>query len=85
MILPSSTEAQITNLHHSHAAKETLFNEYDRTNKALLQKLIITIDKMFVCSLQHKCIGYVNISTQQILDHLYATYTNISPYDLQDF
>ena len=54
VILPSSTEAQITNLHHSHAAKETLFNEYDRTDKSLLQHLIRTIEKMFVRSLQHK-------------------------------
>ena len=39
---------------------------------------------MFVRSLQHKYIGYVNTTTREMLNHLYSTYANISPSDLQD-
>ena len=63
MIPPGSTTAQITNLRYTHAAEETHFNEYDRTDKELLQQLIGTIDEMFVRSLRHKYIGYSNIHT----------------------
>ena len=38
---------------------------------------------MYVRSLCHRYAGYGQTSTQQLLAHLYATYANISPTDLQ--
>jgi hypothetical protein len=39
---------------------------------------------MFIRCLQTKYLGYLNVSTRQILDHLYAQYAHISASDLQD-
>ena len=39
---------------------------------------------MYVRSLRHRYAGYGQTSTHQLLAHLYATYSNISPADLQD-
>ena len=38
---------------------------------------------MFICSLQHKYVGYGLTTTHSILNHLYATYANISSVDLR--
>ena len=37
---------------------------------------------MFIQSLRHKYVGYGLTTTRTILDHLYATYANISSMDL---
>ena len=37
---------------------------------------------MFVRSLRNKHIGYANVTTLQILTHLYTTYAKINPSDL---
>ena len=39
---------------------------------------------MFVHSLRKKYIGYGNTTTREILNHLYSTFANISPSDLQE-
>ena len=39
---------------------------------------------MFIHSLRHKYAGYGLTNTRAILDHLYATYANISSADLQE-
>ena len=80
----NSTGAQITELCYAFDTAAALFNEYDRTDKALRQTLLTTVDKMFIRSLQHKYVGYGLTTTRTILDHLYTTYANISSADLQE-
>ena len=75
---------QLTVLRYAFDTASALFNEYDCTGKALRQILLSTVDKMFICSLRHKYFGYGLTSTRTILDHLYATYANISSADLQE-
>ena len=38
---------------------------------------------MYVRYLRHSYVGYGQTTTHQLLDHLYATYTNISSADMQ--
>ena len=42
------------------------------------------VDEMFVRSLQTKYAGYLNLSTCDILNHLYSGYARISASDLQN-
>ena len=79
----NSTGSQITKLRYSFDTSAALFNEYDRTDKALRKILLTTIDEMFIQYLRHKYVGYGLTSTCTILDHLYTTYANISSADLQ--
>ena len=82
-IVPSnSTGAQITKLLYAFDTASALFNEYNRTNKAIRKILLSTVDKMFICSLKHNYVLYGLTTTRTILDHLYTTYTKISSADL---
>ena len=83
--IPSiASDTQITNLWYAHDVATAVFNEYDRTNKALHQMLIATVNKMFIRSLHHRYVGYSTTTTLTILYHLYVTYAEISSADLQD-
>ena len=84
-IIPTnSTGSQIAELCYAFDTASALFNEYNRTNKALRQILLSTVDEMFIRSLRHSYVGYGLTTTCAILDHLYATYANISSADLQE-
>jgi hypothetical protein len=83
IILPShSTGPQINDLNRQHDATAALFSEYDATNKALKQQIDGAVDAMFLQTLRSKYVGYQNSTTQDILDHLYSIYANISASDL---
>ena len=83
-VIPAGSAApQITDLRYSFTIAEKLFTEYDSTDKYLRQQLLLPFDKKCVRSLQHKYIGYGNTTTREMLDHLYSTYANISPSELQ--
>ena len=43
----NSTGAQITELRYAFDTASALFNEYDRTDKALRQSIFSTVDEMF--------------------------------------
>ena len=79
-----STATQISELHYAHTISKTVFHEYDRTDKAFRQQLLSAIDEHYVRALRNKYIGYGNLSTRAILDHLYSTYANILASDLQE-
>ena len=78
-----STGPQIADISYAYHAATTFFNEYYRTGKALRQLMLASVEEMYVRSLRHRYAGYGQTSTHQLLDHLYATYVNISPADLQ--
>ena len=84
IISANSTGAQITELCYAFDTASALFNEYDRTDKALQQILLSTVDEIFIPSLQHKYVEYKLTTTRVILEHLYTTYANISSMDLQE-
>ena len=78
-----STGPQISDILYTYHAATTLFNEYYCTEKALRQLLLASVKEMYVRSLCHWYAGYGQTSTQKLLDHLYATYANILPANLQ--
>ena len=75
---------QITNLRCAYDVATAVFNNYDRTKKALRKMLIAAVDEMFTRYLHHCYVGYNTTTTRTILDHLYEKYTNISSAYLQD-
>ena len=79
-----STGAQITELCYAFDTTAALFNKYDRTDKALCQILLTTVNEMFMRYLQHKYVGYGLTYNHTILDHINTTYANISSADLQE-
>ena len=45
--------------------------------------MLVSTDELYVQSLRHKYIGYGKTTTRALLEHLYATYANISASALQ--
>ena len=83
-IIPDgATCPQINDLWYTFQAATALFNKCDRTDKALSQLILSAVEEMYVCSLRHRYARYGQTTTRQLLDHLYATYANILPADLQ--
>ena len=84
-IIPDgSTGPQIADIRFAFADATSVFKDYDLADKALKQLLLGAVDDMFVRSLQTKYIGYLNVTTREILDHLYSQYARISAADLQE-
>ena len=83
-ILTGATGAAITDLQYHHAEATKIFTEYKNTDKDLRQLLLASTDELYVRSLRHKYIGYGKTTTRALLDHLYATYANISAWALRD-
>ena len=84
-IVPAgSTGAQITILTDTHAREAKLFHEYNNTDKALKQLLLGAVDDMFTRALKNRYIGYANVTTKELLAHLFTTYGRISGSDLRN-
>ena len=67
----------------AHATATRLFQQYDATDRALKQQLLGAVDDMFVSALSDPHVGYANVTTLQLLTHLYATYALITDGDLE--
>ena len=79
-----ATGATISKLRYHHTVATKIFTEYKSTDKSLCQILLPYTDELYVRSMRHKYIGYGNITTHALLNHLYYTYTNIYASALQD-
>jgi hypothetical protein len=78
-----ATAAQITAGIRQHATELMLFREYLATDKALKQQVISTVNAMYLRALSHRITGFANVTTRQLLDHLYTNYGRLNPADLQ--
>jgi len=81
---PVATQHQIRAVDVAHTTATRLFQQYDATDRALKQQLLGAVDNMFVSALSDSHAGYANISTLQLLTHLYNTYAKITDYDLEE-
>ena len=82
--IDGATAAVIANKSRSFTDTTASFKQYDSANNTLRKILLGTVDEMFVRSLQTKYVGYLNVSTCDILDHLYSEYARILASDLQN-
>ena len=60
-----------------------VFHEFNNTDKALKQQLLGAVDDMFTRVLKNRYIGYANVTTKKLLNHLFATYGKITGNDLR--
>ena len=81
---PGATQHQIRAIDVAQATATRLFQQYDATDRALKQQLLGAVDDMFVSALSDPHVGYANVTTLQLLAHLYATYAKITDCDLEE-
>lgn len=84
VIAANATPARISTITRVHATRLADFREYLSTDKALKQQVIGAINNMYLRTLRHRVTGFANVTTRQMLDHLYASYGRLSPADLQE-
>lgn len=78
------TAAQIADARRTHAEATRSFTQYHQTDRALKTILIGAIDEAYIRSLRDKYIGYANVSTLDMLSHLYDTYARITQGALEE-
>ena len=79
-----TTATQIAFLHQQHDSTARLYKEYDFTYDDLKKLLLGAVDNMFIVTIQHHHIGYANVTTLQILAHLYDIYALIHKPRVED-
>ena len=73
-IAAGSTGPQISEIRRQHKELMEEFNQYLQTDRALKGILIAAVDEAYIRSLRDKYIGYANVTTLDMLTHIYATY-----------
>ena len=66
-----------------HAELKRVFNQYIATDAALKSQIIKSVDDLYLKALKHRITGYANITTREMLNHLYTSYGKMTPQDLQ--
>jgi hypothetical protein len=67
-----------------HKENLRIWREYLATDKALNQQVLGAVQEMYYNTLRDRITGYASVTTRQLLDHLCATYGNITPANLAD-
>ena len=60
------------------------YQTYIRTDQALKQQLLESVDNAYVEALKDSNTGYSQVTISQLLQHLYTTYGNVTAIDLQE-
>ena len=83
-VLPNANpmNAQLMANIRQHATELSLFRHYNTVNNALKQLLLTAVPDIYIRTLKNKHTAYANVSTIEILTHLYRTYGRITPMDL---
>jgi hypothetical protein len=76
------TGPQIAAIERLHQVQLFEFNRYKNVESALKRFLIHSVDDIFIHALHQQHIGYANRTTQELLDHMFASYGRVHPDDL---
>ena len=79
-----SRKIEINELNRHHNIKQRVWREFIATDKALKQLLIGGVDQIFIRAKRHRITWYANVTTIQLLQHLYETYGKITAAALAD-
>lgn len=83
IVQPTGTEHQIKEAYRVHSENTRIWREFQATDKSLKQLLLGAVDDIYTSSLKHRVTGYANVSTRQLIAHLYTKYGNITAGDLE--
>jgi hypothetical protein len=82
-IIPANATTSVTSaITRCFTTEAAIFKEYHATDNALKQQVIGCVNSMYLRTLSNRVTGFANVTTRQILVHLYRTYGRLSPADL---
>jgi hypothetical protein len=82
-VLDQVTAAQLSAVRHSWEESVLAYRTFNTVQQELKKK-IITIFKPMYLDIMNDMIGFANITSREILDHLFLTYGNITAVDLEN-
>jgi hypothetical protein len=77
------TAAQISAARHIWEEDVQTYRTYTSVQQALKNQIISVFEPMYLEVLSDKMVGFANISTRDMLDHIFGTYSNITAVDLE--
>jgi hypothetical protein len=83
---PSATDvtaAQISAARHNWEEDVQTYRTCTSVQQALKKQIIGVFEPMYLDILNDNMVGYTNISSRDMLDHLFETYSNITAVDLE--
>ena len=81
---PAPTAAILSELVRTHKHDVRLFNEYHAIGRACNKVISKLIPKKFYKSLSSRIIGFVNVTSLEILTHLISEYAELEEEDIQE-
>ena len=78
------TGPQIANAVRTHKEQLELWRLYNSTEQALKQQLISSFDDIYLKGISNRHTGFATITLIRMLQHLYDTYGDITPTELED-
>ena len=84
-VIPAGATGPATaELRRIHKEQVEEFQVYTNTDNALKSQLIAAVDETYIRPKRNKYVGYANVTTKELLDHLYTNYAKITMGDLRD-
>jgi hypothetical protein len=77
------TVAQISTARHSWDEAVHTYHTYTSVQQALKKQIIIVLYFIYLDVLDDDIVGFSNITAQEMLDHLFMSYGNITAVDLE--
>jgi hypothetical protein len=77
------TAAQISATRHMWEEDVQTYRTYTSVQQTLKKQIISVFEPMYLDILNDNMVGYANISSRDMLDHLFETYGNITAVDLE--
>ena len=74
-----STGPQIVDINRSYVHNATIFKEYDDMDKVIKALLMLAIDKIYIRALRNRYVGYVNVTTLEMLTDMYKNCARTTP------
>ena len=82
VIPPAATQAIITETNRQFLADQKEFTIYKTTEATLKKQILEAVPATYVNKLKNKALGFANVTTLQLIEHLVSTYGTITTDDL---
>ena len=78
------TGPQINELVREHEQKLKVWKQYNTVEQALKQQLISAFDDIYLKGISNRHTGFASLTLLRMLQHLYDTYGDLTPTELED-
>jgi hypothetical protein len=82
VIPPAATQTQITETNRQFLADQKEFTIYKTTKVTLKKQVLEAVPATYVNKLKDKSLGFANVTTLQLIEHLVSTYGTVTTDDL---